>query len=258
VTPAFLSLVACAIGAAYGAAVAVRRRGPRLAAAATVLLYAAAGVNGAMLVTLAGDGRILPGRQLHPEVMGGLGASLADAPLGFPAPYLAVVALLAHALVWAVRPDRAGFLAPLPSTLLFGALAAVRPEDRFEFHRAVGPEETAYLTLQTRADGSCRLLVASGPDDAVFLRVRHVHDAESAPPAPKLRWSADGAVLVVAALGEDLLALPREGEPVGYLPRAANAWPREDRSTEPADALRARSEARLQVAKLLQEHGGAR
>lgn len=257
-TLAFLSVVACALGAAYGTAVALRRRGPVLATAVAVLLYAAAGANGAMLATLGGDGRILPGRQLNPEVLRGLGASLAEAPLGFPAPSLAVCALAAHALLWAPRPDRAGLLAPLPATLLFGLLAATSPEDTIEFHRSIGPEETAYLTLQTRAGRGCRLVVASGPDDAAFLRVRLVHDAESAPPRPKLRWSADGAVLVVSALGEDLLALPRDGEPVGFLPTAANAWPRENRATEPADALRARGEARLAVAKLVAEHGGLR
>jgi len=261
VSATFLLFHVCTLALLWGATVAARRRIGLPWRIAAMLLYAVAALDGSMLVTLNGDGRILPGRQLNPDVVNHWANALAAADSPFPGPAFYVAALLAHALLWAPKPDRAGVLAPLPATLAFAFLflssGDPSPGTPIVF-RGVGPDETAYLTLTPKTGGRCRMIVASGPDDATFLPVRYEHDAESPPLQPRLRWSKDGQVLVVSALREDLLALPRDGDPVGFLPTAANAWPREDPTTEPADAVRARSEARLAVSRLVAEHGGFR
>jgi len=212
-----------------------------------------------VLATINGDGRVLPARQLNPDVVRAWREAAQDAP--FPAPFLCVAALLAHALVWAPRPSRATLLAPLPATLGFLVLwglaeQEVARERPMRVHRALGPREAAYLTVAPLGDDRVRLLVSAGEEGDAFLRVLLAHEASGEPPRPSLLWSRDGEVVVLRVANEPLLALDRAGERTGWLPAEAADWPRPEAGAEPVEALQRRSEARMAVTRLVDRHGG--
>ncbi len=256
---AFTLLLLAALCAAYGTGAALRSKPRWRSAFPAILLYLAAGANVAMLVALNGDGRLLPGRQLNPEVVRAWRETVEGA--AFPAPFFCLLALLAHLLVWAPRPARGTLLAPLPATLGFLVLFALTDQETDRARpivvvREFGPTGSAFLSVAPRGAEGARLVVSAGGDDDALLRVLLVHDAESAPPRPSLLWSKDGEVVVVRAAHEPLLALLRRGGNTGWLPTAAADWPRDEAGVQAVEATRRRSEARKAVTELVERHGG--
>ncbi|MGQ0613243.1 MAG: hypothetical protein ACT4PV_05840 [Planctomycetaceae bacterium] len=256
---AFLQLLAAALCAAYGAAVALRPPPRWRVALPAILLYVVAGANVALLVALNGDGRLLPGRQLNPEIVRAWREAVRDAAL--PAPFLCLGAVLAHLLVWAPRPSRATLLAPLPATLGFLVLFALTDQEAERARpilvvRELGPTGSAFLSVAPKGEVGARLIVSAGGDDDALLSLLLVHDTEGAPPRPSLLWSKDGELVVVRSAHEPLLALRRGGGSTGWLPTAAADWPRDEGGAEAVEAIRRRSEARKAVTELVDRHGG--
>ncbi|MGH7162024.1 MAG: hypothetical protein ACREID_00965 [Planctomycetota bacterium] len=257
-TPDFAVLLAAAAAAAYGAAVTVARKPAVFFGVAALLLYTFAGVHSVLLAALTGDGRLVPGLQLNPDLVRYWGETTARGH--FPAPHAAygLTALLAHALLFSLRPERGALVQPLPSTLVFLALFFVLKEraadpETLRF-REIGPSRAAYLTVAPDGDG-VRMIVAHGDPDEAFLRVLHLHRAESPPPSPQLFWTKDGAAVIVGVRHEKLLALGLDGSLVGELPSKGNEWPQADPSLQPPLARARLSEARVRVARYVQEHG---
>lgn len=225
-----------------------------------VLVYLLVGMQTVLFAALTGDGRIVPGFQLNPslnrywrEVLSQEGAVSPDAAY-------CLGALLAHLLAVVPRPTAKGFLRPLPATLVYVFLffvlqdRAEGPEYRHE--RGAGPGQVAYLTIAPRGDG-VRLVLSAGPDEASFLRVRHVHDADSAPPAPKVFWTKDGKGVVVAVRRRRLLAVDLDtGAVTGALPSRSHEWPADVAGAESVETRRRFTQAQRDVAEFVVNHGG--
>lgn len=240
----FLVLVLCAAGSAYGAHASIRTNVKWTPTVLAVLLYAFVGMHTVFLAAMSGDGRILPGLQLSPDLKAAWGEALADTV--FPAPGFCLLALLAHALVLAPSIDRARALRPLPATLLFVvlffALGKRADRDPTRYQQFQGPEDAAYLTVMPIGPHrETRLVISTGGRDDAFLRVRHVHESESAPPKPRLFWTNDGKGVVFQVQRLRPFALDLEsGETIGALADRHHEWPREApgaQSREAADRL---------------------
>lgn len=254
-TPDFAILLAATAAAAAGAAAALRRRPPLGVAVAVLLLYTFCGMHAVSLAMLSGDGRVLPGRQISPDIV-----RYWVEHLPVPHPGWLLGAVLAHAVLWMARPDRRGILLPLPATLIF-VLLFFALEQRAESPgailrgRALGPGRAAWLTQVPTPEG-CRLVVSQGDPADTLPRLLLVHEAEGTPPRLRLYWTADGAGVIVSIGDQPHLALGIDGEVVGALPERASEWPQESVALEPTGARLRFSEAKRDVAEYLKRHGG--
>jgi hypothetical protein len=240
----FVILVLCAVFSAYGAHAAIRENVKWTPTVLAVALFAFVGIHTVFLAIMTGDGRVLPGLQLSPDLKAAWGEALADSV--FPAPGFCLLALLAHGLVLAPRIDRAHALRPLPVTLLFVVLFFVlgkrTEQDAMRYEQVQGPDEVAYLTVTPIGPGrETRLVISTGGRDDAFMTVRHVHVAESAPPKARLFWTNDGKGVVFQVQRLKPFAIDLESdETIGRLAERHHEWPREvpgAQSREAADRL---------------------
>jgi len=247
-----------AFGAAWAAAMLVRRKAPWPVAVPAIALHALLGMQAALLVALSGDGRVVPGQQLSPGVVAWWRESLGDGPLAQPA--LLTGALLLHVLAVAPRPDLRAVVAFLPSTAAFLVLFAVllgRGERAPSEHLvALGPGRLAHLTLVPLEGDRTRMVFSQAEGGSTLLDVLLVHVAEGAPPEPRIEWTRDGAAVVFGSRRRRILALPLHGPPIGALPERAAEWPHADPATEPVPMRVRFSEARMLVDRYVQAHGG--
>ncbi len=247
-------LLVAAAASAYGTWASLKSRPPLWAAAISAILFAVAGIALVLASWLAGDGIVLPGLQLSP----GLKAYYFFEEAWDLAPSvgrsLLFLAPLAHLLLVAARRDRASLLRPLPATALLLWLFLGIAEGRSTVVQARGPERVAYLTIASR-EGKARLVLATGEPFAAFLRIAHVHETEGTPQQLHLNWTNDGKGLVVRVHEEKdaVFAVDLDGNVTGALPAEAREWPAE---FVPPDVKTRFSEARMEVAGFIREHGG--
>jgi len=259
----FLLLILALAGLLYATAVSLHLRRKLVLAMLAVLVAAFVCLHTFMLITLTGDGRILPGHQLSPNVKAILGESLATTP--FPHAGFTFLILVAHALLWMQAPGRRGFWLPMPATLAFvGIFAAVQQRaGRGPIHHArwAGPGRAAYLTL-VPVDGKkrTRIIISDGERKAWFCRVRVVHESGAPPPRPpppRLFWTKDGKGLVLMVLRKMIFGVDTEsGEVAGGLPEKGNEWPRHTAAAESIKAQMQLSRWRRAVETFVREHGG--
>ena len=101
------------------------------------------------------------------------------------------------------------------------------------------------------------MILAEGGLDAPFLRVRHTHVAESAPPRPRLFWTSDGEGLVLSVRRERLFAVHLvTGERIGDLPERTHDWPSAVPEAESVAHRRRFSLAEKDVSLFIRDHGG--
>ena len=260
----FTILILCAAGAAYATHTAISLKSNLYATIGAVVLFTLVAMHTVFLAVLTGDGRIIPGRQFNPNLKAIWGDSLAGTP--WPDPNWLLLGLLAHALVVFPRPDRASVLRPLPATLLLLVLYFVIdsrtdwPATRYQVEP--GPGTLAFLTIAPRGDGEdCRIMIALGTRDNVFLDVIYRHEAGGWPPVdprpPRLFWTKDGLAVVLSIMRSPLLAVVIEtGEVVGGLPSAREDWPRKNPDALSNDTRRMLSEWRHDVDYFIHQHGG--
>jgi hypothetical protein len=256
-TVEFAILLGAAVITAWAARVTLTSRLPLWASLPALALYLFLGIHTVLLAGLAGDGRIVPGYQLSPEVRNVFGYEHARGALPSPHPGYSWLVILAHVLVVSRNPDRAAFLRPLPATLfyiavfwVFQARAELPPT---AYIRSPGPQQNAYLTLAAHGDG-VRLVFATG--DGTFVPVLHVHEMDKLPPAVRLLWTRDGRALVVCARDQRLFAVDLDGTVAGILPGKAADWPAERGAFESVAVRRRLSAARREVAEFVVNHGG--
>lgn len=256
----FANLLVAAAASAWGTWAALKGGAHGAAKAGAVLLYLLVGMQTVLFAALTGDGRVVPGFQLNPEFNRLWRDAIGRGALPSPDAAYCLVAVLAHLLAGLPRPGPRGLLRPLPATLAFAVLFFVL-QDRAEgplyrHERGTGPERAAWLTIAPKGNG-VRLVLSEGRGEAPLLRVRLVHDAESAPPEPKLFWTKDGKGVVVAVRGRRLLAVDVEsGAVTGALPSETGAWPSEVPAAEPVSARIRFSQAQRDVAEFVVSHGG--
>ena len=91
-----------------------------------------------------------------------------------------------------------------------------------------------------------------------FLRIVYRHEASGPPPQPTLRWTRDGKAVTFSTRGSKaFFALDKEGKPTGWLPAAAKHWPeRIPQKSDSREFRRKLSNAQVDVARLVNEHGG--
>jgi hypothetical protein len=255
-------LLVSAAAAAYATAVALVLRARIWATVLAILFFLFVGMHAVFLACLTGDGHVLPGYQLSPKVIDFWRDRIVSGRLPPPEPAFLWVVVLAHLLVAIPRPGRRGVLLPLPATLVFVALFVVL-EQRSERppapppRHAVGPAGEAFLTIHPLGEERVRMILAEGEVDAPFLRVRHTHRAESAPPRPRLFWTSDGEGLVLSVRRERLFAvhLPT-GETIGDLPERSHDWPAAVPDVESVAHRRRFSLAEKNVSLFIRDHGG--
>ncbi|MHC4960017.1 MAG: hypothetical protein ACYTGN_16780 [Planctomycetota bacterium] len=266
-TADFLILLLSAAFAAYGAHTAIRLREPGRWAAASgaTVLFLAVGMTTVMLAILTGDGRIVPGYQIHPSLKAMWGHSMTGL-LGWPVPTWILFVLIAHGLVMFPTPSRPRVFAPLPATLFFGiallVLAARTGRPGTEHARTLGPEEqNAYLTVWPTGPESVRIIIASGREDAAFVKVHYVHEAKSRPPQeprpPRMAWTRDGYAIVLQVFRWRLVAIDLDnGAVIGGLPDGAGDWPSKNPERMPNEARQQQSEWRRDVDEFIASRGG--
>lgn len=257
----FLILVLAAIGAAYAAVAAIHLRRSWVVTLFAVLLAAFVGVHTVILAIMTGDGRILPGLQLNPNLKAIWGDTLAGTP--FPKPDFTFLILLVHLLIVMQRPGRRGFWLPLPATLIFvgifvgiGGRTSLGPTLH---EREIGPRRTAYLTLAPIDDKQrTRIIVADVEPDASFANVRFVHESGSPPPKPyRLFWTRDGKGLVLMVMRRKILGLDIEtGRVAGGLPEESHEWPRRNAAAESVKSQMQLARWAREVDAFIREHGG--
>jgi hypothetical protein len=216
------------------------------------------GTHLALLSSFTGDGRLVPGYQLNPEMVWHAAALIPTAVLS---PYLGLLAIVAHLLVFLPRPGRSGCLLPLPATLLFVVLTVVMQQrvdaGPPEHALGIGPERIAYLTLKsTDAEGGKRLILATGRPEDRLLKVRLVRSLESTPPRVRVYWTKDGEALILSVRNKRLLALATDGREVGWLPSKSHEWPSEVPYAESLNTQRKLSQAQRDVAEFVKSRGG--
>jgi hypothetical protein len=258
-TSEFWFLVGAAVFAAWGTRVALTAKLPLWVSLPVVALYLFLGIHTVLLAGLAGDGRIVPGYQLSPEIRNVFGYETAHGRMPSPHPGWSWLAVLAHALVLARGTGKAAFWRPLPATVFFIAVfwvfqaRATRPPT--SYLRAVGPEQNAYLTMSARSDGIAFVL-AAGDDDATLLPVLAARDMDEPPASLRLYWTKDGRGLVVASYRRRIFAVDLDGETVGVLPEHKADWPEPPSKFEPTPRKRRLSHAERDVAEFVVNHGG--
>ncbi|MHC4223373.1 MAG: hypothetical protein ACYSUN_05230 [Planctomycetota bacterium] len=253
-----LILLLCAALSAYGTAVAFKLKVRWRTTVPAILFYVYAGIHLALLGSFTGDGQLVPGYQLNPEMVWHAAALIPRAALN---PYLGLLAIAAHLLVVLPRPNRTRCLLPMPATLLFVVLTVMMQKrvDAGPPQHAlgIGPDRIAYLTLQSTDAGSgARLILASGRPEDRLLEVRMVRSLESAPPRVRVYWTKDGEGLVLSVRNKRLLALAMDGREVGWLPSKSHEWPSEVPYAESLDTQRKLSQAQRDVAEFVKTHGG--
>ncbi|MHC4452248.1 MAG: hypothetical protein ACYS0E_19255 [Planctomycetota bacterium] len=255
----FALLLLTGVATAYGFWASLRNA-PRWSwtACAAALLFLAVGLLTGLVVTVDGAGEILPGHQLDPTVQIYWAQLIEHGDVIAPRPEYLLIAILAYILSVAARPSKAAALRGAPSLLVFVALFfALRNPDPIRFERANYGSSSGYLTMITKGKQT-RLLFSVGDADEVFLPILHEHDGGSLPPNPSLWWSRDAQVITLATRGgKPFFAVDRDKEAVGWLPSGKDSWPDRGKAvTDSVDFQRTVSNARVEVAKLLDEHGG--
>jgi len=252
--------------AAWGTSVALRLKTARWAAGTAVILFAVVGIHAAVLVMLTGDGRVLPGRQINPAVVGYWGGRMATGSLPTPHASVTLLALLAHVLLAATRPSRAAFWLPVPATLAFLALFGVfldrnAADQAMEHVLKEGPQgRVAYLTIDPHGKRA-RLVLAAGKPGDTFLDVLLVEEVPSRPERPRLSWSGDGTVVALGVSVKErgilyLVARGLDGAEAGALPPDDGGWPEDNVLLEPIGDRRRNGDANVDVRKLMTLRGG--
>jgi hypothetical protein len=252
-----LILLLAAAASAYGAWASLKCRPPLVASAVAAILFAAAGLASVLVSWIAGDGIVLPGRQLSPGLVAFYLSEQAWDRLPPAGRALILLGPFAHLLLVLVRRDRAALLLPLPATaVLVWIFASIGASERIHVVQARGPERVAYLTIASREGGS-RLVLAAGEPYAAFLGVLHVADAKGVPPQLHLHWTSDGKAVVLRLHEEKdpVFAVDLDGEVTGALPSEPREWPAPGEFVPP-DVQQRFSLARKEVFKLIQAHGG--
>ncbi|HEX5137957.1 MAG TPA: hypothetical protein VFY93_13355 [Planctomycetota bacterium] len=250
-------LLLSAAASAYGAWASLRSRPPFAAAAIAALLFAAAGLVAVLATWIAGDGIVLPGRQVSPGLVG---YYLSEELLHKVPPIGGLLVLLGpvgHLLLLAVRRDKAALLRPLPATAAFVWLfLGIGNEGRLAVVQARGPDKVAYLTVASR-EGGTRFIIAAGEPMAAFLKVLHVADAKGMPPGLHVYWTKDGKAVVVRLEDEKdaVFAVDLDGEVTGAMPEEPREWAAPGEFVPP-DVSKRLSLARKEVFYLIQAHGG--
>jgi hypothetical protein len=257
-SPDLLILLLCAALSAYGTAVSFKLKAKWRMTIPAVLLYVYVGMHLALLGSFTGDGRLVPGYQLNPEMVWHAAALIPRAALN---PYLGLLAIVAHLLVFLPRPSRMGSLLPMPATLLFVVLTVMmqrRVEAGPPQHAlGIGPDRIAYLTLQSAdSETGTRLILATGRPEDRLLDVRLVRSLESFPPRVRVYWTKDGEGLVLSVRNKRILALGTDGTQVGWLPSKSHEWPSEVPYAESLDTQRKLSQAQRDVAEFVKTRGG--
>ncbi|MHC4408226.1 MAG: hypothetical protein ACYS0F_04380 [Planctomycetota bacterium] len=255
----FALLLLTAVATAYGFWASLRDA-PRWswAACAAALLFLGVGLHTTLVVTVTGAGGILPGHQLDPNIQVYWAQLIERGDVLAPRPEYMLIAILAYILAVAARPGKAAALRVLPSLLVFVApFFTLREPEPIRFERANYGSASAFLTMITKGK-QVRLVFSVGDADEVFLPILHEHEAGSVPPSPSLWWSRDAQVITLTTRGgKPYFAVDRDKEAVGWLPSGKESWP--DRGKAVTDSVafqRTVSTARVEVAKLLDEHGG--
>jgi hypothetical protein len=253
-TPDFAMILTATAAAAYGAwAVGSCRDVKVVWRGLAMLCVALSGINVIALIVLSGDGRVIPGWQLHPLVVQG-GMSTVYHPL-----WSVFLPISAQLLVWLPRPQKTSFVLPLPATLCFLVVVLIVENRSNQEHPLTtilgeGPHADAFLTLVPDGE-DVRLVITHGRRDETLVDVLHVHEAEGWPGDPRVAWTADGRVIVVSFHRQRIFALTLDGETTGWLPTNASDWPRATHKAESAGAIIRHSEARMNVDRLVQRHG---
>lgn len=256
----FLILILAAIGAAYAAAVSVHLKKRLPVALLAVLLATFVGMHTVMLAIMTGDGRILPGHQLSPDVKASWRDALAATP--FPHSGFTFLILAVHALILMQTPGRRAFWLPMPATLIFVAIfvgVSGRTDlDPPRYVPEIGPARTAYLTVVTLDKKKrTRIIISDGERDASFLKVRLVHESGAPPPRRRLFWTRDGKGLVLMVLRKKILGVDLEsGQVAGGLPEKGHEWPRRTAAAESVKTQMQLSRWRREVEAFIREHGG--
>jgi hypothetical protein len=247
-----LTAVATAYGFRASLAGAPRRSVASWAAAALFLLI---GVHAALVVTVSGPGEILPGHQLNPDLQQYWAAKLLAGELVAPRPEYLFGAILAYVLALVARPAKATAWRVAPALLAFLFLyVAIDRREPVSFAVRSSGDATAYVTMIPKG----RVLFAIGHGQDVFVPVLHEKECGSMPPAPGLDWSRDGELVTFTTRGgKPFFAFDRSGATTGWLPDPGDAWPAFGKSVSDSVAYqRVVSTARVEVAKVLDEHGG--
>jgi hypothetical protein len=255
----FALLLLTGVATAYGFWASLRNA-PRWSwtALAAALIFLAVGLHAGLVVTLTGAGEILPGHQLDPRVQQYWAQLIVDGKVLAPRPDYLLIAILGYILAVVARPGKAAALRVLPALLVFVALFfAMRNPDPIGYARASYGSSNAFLTM-IREGRQTRLIFSVGDADEVFLPILHEHEAGRVPPKASLWWSRDAEVITFTTRGgKPYFAVDREKNSVGWLPSGRESWP--DRGKAVTDSVafqRTVSTARVEVAKLLDEHGG--
>jgi hypothetical protein len=259
VTVEFWILIGAAVFAAWGARAALTSKLPLWVSLPTVALYLCVGIHTALLAGLAGDGRIVPGYQLSPEIRNVFGYEHAHGRMPSPHPGWSWLAVLAHALVLARGTGKPAFWRPLPATIFFVAVfwifQARETLPPTSYLRAVGPEDNAYLTLSAHHDG-VGLVLAAGASDATLLPVLAAREMDEPPASLRIFWTKDGRGLVVVSHRRRIFAVDLDGGTVGVLPERKADWPPPPGSFESVASKRRLSQAEREVAEFVVNHGG--
>ena len=254
----FAILLLAAAASAYGTWAALKCEQRLWATLPAVAIYAAVGISMTLFATITGDGRLLPGLQINPDVQAEWRDIMRAGTLPTPEAAYGLFALLAHVLVLMPRVNRNALLRPLPATLAFCLLFGVL-QDRLDgrmirYVYAMGPERGACLTV-VPGDDSVRFVISHGESEDAFLSVLYTHEAETTPKQYQIFWTGDGQGIVMMANYKLLLAVDLEGNTTGALPEKSHEWPQKSPVVEPRAARRKFSAARRDVAEFVQSHG---
>jgi len=252
-------LLLAAAATACGVWASLKSRPPAWAAVLGAILFAGAGVLSILASWVAGDGVVLPGRQLSPGVVAFYLSEATWKLVPTVGRTLILLGPFAHLLLVLVKRDKGALLRPLPATVVFlwlflaAGSAADQPTTVIQ---ARGPGRVAYLTVATREEG-VRMILAEGEPFDTFLKIVHVHDAEGTPPELHLHWTNDGQGLVIRLHEEadPAFAVDLEGNVTGMLPAEAREWTKHG-AFVPRDVSQRLSQARLDVNKFVHAHGG--
>jgi len=248
-----LLLLLCGAAAAYGFWASLKGA-PRAHPAAWIaaVLFLLVGMHGALVVTVHGAGEILPGHQLNPDLQAFWAAQLLQGELFAPHPGYLHAAWVGLLFALIAKPGRAALLRVLPAAVAFLLVyVAVAEREGVSFEEDSSGGRSAFVTM---FDGG-RLLFSIGDLEDVFVPVLHEHEAGSPPPKPRIHWRGE-VVTFTTRGGKPYFAFDAAGNATGWLPSPGETWPGPGKA--PADSVayqRKVSAARVEVARLLKEHG---